>query len=444
MTDAVFRRDWSSPVPRVVRASGIELLDADGRRYLDAVSGIYVANIGYGLGEIGAAMARQAAQVPFVYAGDFATEAETTLAERVVALAPDGLAKAYFTSGGSEANEVAFKIARRYQRAGGNESRWRIASRWQSYHGATMATLAASGKVSRRRDFLPYMLDFPKLPAVSLYRAPLGLTAQAYGEEQVREVERRLIQEDPASIAAIIIEPVTGAGSGALVPPPGYIRGLRALCDRHDILLIADEVVTGFGRTGAAFASSNLEALPDIITFGKGVAAGYAPLAGVLISSKVIERLERAAPSSLFTGYTYSGHAVSCAAGLAVLDYLDRHDLIAQVRKRESAFLARAQAAFGRHQLVGDIRGKGALMGIEFVADRESRAPLDPALGFHRRVVEAARGLGLLVRGEAGVVDGVSGDHVLVAPAFNATEAELDEIFAMLAVAIEQAARSLH
>lgn len=439
---AVFRRDWSEPVPRIARAMGVLLEEAGGRCYLDAVSGIFVTNIGYGVDSVGQAMARQASEIPFVYAGDFATDAETQLAARLVAMAPPGFAKAYFVSGGSEANEVAFKMARKYQRARDRDGRWRIASRWQSYHGATIATLSASGKVSRRADFLPYMLDFPKLPAVNLYRRAESQSPEEFGADAVAEVERRIAQEDPASIAAIIVEPVTGAGSGALVPPPGYMRGLRALCDRYDILLIADEVVSGCCRTGPMFASAGMDGLPDIITFGKGVAAGYAPLAGVLLSEKVVAGIEGGQTSSLFTGYTYSGHAVSCAAGLAVLDVMQRENYAAVVESNTSWFFETARDLLD-HSVVGDIRGAGLLMGIEFVADRETRAPFPPSCRFYQRVIARARERDLLIRGENGCIDGVNGDHVMLAPAFCATREQLFTMLSLLRSAINDAVASL-
>jgi adenosylmethionine-8-amino-7-oxononanoate aminotransferase len=440
--DAVFRRDWTKSCPQIVNAEGLMLEDDQGRRYLDAVSGIFVVNIGYGVASVGEAMARQAAKIAFVYAGDFATEAETALAQKIVSLAPNGFSKAYFVSGGSEANEVAFKIARKYQRAKKRDSRWRIVSRWQSYHGATMATLSASGKVSRRSDFLPYMLDFPRAPTANAYRRPDGVAPEEYGRLCAEEIDRRIVQEDPASIAALIVEPLTGAGSGALVPPNGYMDTLRTVCDRHDILLIADEVVTGFGRTGEMFASQHFDVQPDIITFGKGIASGYAPLAGVLISDHVIRTIEASEATSLFTGYTYSGHAVSCAAGLEVLNVMERQGYVRKVREDGEWFFQEALSRLP-HPVVGDIRGRGFLMGVEFVEDRATKRPFAPEKKFYQRVITAAREKGLLIRGENGCIDGVHGDHILLAPSFCATRRELGDILDRLAEAIDRAARAV-
>ncbi len=436
MTEPVLRRTWRKSHPRIVRAEGIRLYDDAGYAFIDAVGGIYVNGIGYGVPEIGAAMAKQATDVAFVYAGDFATDAETELARKIIALAPAGFSKVYFTSGGSEANEVAIKLARKYQLLKQQHSRWRVVGRWNSYHGATMATLAASGKRSRKADYLPYMVDFAHVDAPNSYRDPDG------GAVCLARTERTIIQEDPRSIAAMIIEPITGAGTGALVPPKDYMQGLRQLCDAHDIVLIADEVVTGFGRTGTPFASDQFGMTPDIITFGKGVSSGYAPLGGVIVHERLVQAFERSGADGVFLGYTFSGHPVSCAAGNAVLDVLLRDNLVerAAILGERLFTLARQQL---RSQLVGDIRGRGLLMGIELVSDRASKTAFDPGKKVQQRVVAAAAKRGVIVRGETGCVDGVRGDHLLLAPPFVTSDADLVEIVARLAAALAEVEQEL-
>jgi adenosylmethionine-8-amino-7-oxononanoate aminotransferase len=255
-------------------------------------------------------------------------------------------------------------------------------------------------------------------------------------------VERRLLQEDPGSVAALIVEPITGAGSGAIVPPPGYFEELRRICDRHDLLLIGDEVVTGFGRTGAFFASAHFQATPDIITFGKGVSSGYAPLGGIILHRRVIDALDASEATGVFTGYTYSGHAVSCAAGLEVMRLLTEQDLTAKAAENGAWFIAEAKSRL-RHRIVGDIRGKGLLIGIEFVADRASKQPFPADCKVQPRIVAAALKRDLLIRGETGVVDGVRGDHLLLAPPLIASRAELDEILTRLAEAIDEVGADL-
>ena len=439
--DFVFRRSWGDHLPRVTHGSGPFLHTADGRAILDAVGGIFVVNVGYGVASIGQAMAKQASKVAFVYGGNFETDAENGLAEQVIALAPEGFGKAYFVSGGSEANEVAFKIARKYHLVGGQPERWRIMGRWQSYHGATMATLSVGGKVSRRREYRPYMLDFPRVTAPDPYRCPAGMTPEAYGRQCADEVERRILQEDPASLAAVIVEPVTGAGSGAVAPPPGYMERLREICDRFDLLLIADEVITGFGRTGRAFASQHFGMVPDLITFGKGVSSGYAPLGGVIIHQRVLDRFEKSDASSVFTGYTYSGHAVSCAAGLEVLRLLKEQELIERSAREGEAFLASAREKL-RSGIVGDVRGKGLFAAVEFVEDRATKKPFPAERKIQQKVVAAAMKRDLMIRGETGLVDGEQGDHILLAPHFISDRSVLTDILDRLADAIDEVAKT--
>lgn len=435
MSEPVLRRTWRKSHPRIVRAEGIRLYDDTGNALIDAVGGIYVNGIGYGVSEVGAAMAKQATDVAFVYAGDFATDAETELARKIIALAPPGFSKVYFTSGGSEANEVAIKLARKYQLLKQQHSRWRVVGRWNSYHGATMATLAASGKRSRKADYLPYMVDFPHVDTPNSYRDPDGAMAC------LARTERTIVQEDPRSIAAMIIEPITGAGTGALVPPTDYMQGLRQLCDIHDIVLIADEVVTGFGRTGTAFASDQFGMTPDIITFGKGVSSGYAPLGGVIVHERLVQAFEQSGADGVFLGYTFSGHPVSCAAGNAVLDVLQRDRLIERAAAIGERFFSLMRQVPSR--LIGDIRGRGLLMGIELVSDRESKAPFSPDVKVQQRVVAAAAKRGMIVRGETGCVDGVRGDHLLLAPPFITSDADLGEIVSRLGDALAEVEQEL-
>ena len=440
--DAVFRRSWGQRLPLITHATGASLHAADGRTFLDAVGGIYVVNVGYGVASIAEAMAKQARDIAFVYGGTFETAAENDLAAAIIELASPGFEKVYFTSGGSEANEVAFKIARKYQMLGSQPERWRILGRWQSYHGATMATLAAGGKVSRRREYRPYMLDFPRVTAPDPYRCPEGVSLEDYGRHCADEVERRIIQEDPASLAAVIVEPITGAGSGAVVPPPGYMERLRQICDRFDLLLIADEVITGFGRTGEPFASAHFQCVPDIITFGKGVSSGYAPLGGVIIHRRVIDRFDRSDATTVFTGYTYSGHAVSCAAGLEVMRLMKAGNLLRKA-SGDGSYMLNAMRERLKQPIVGDIRGKGLLLAVEFVADRNKKVPFPASAKVQQKIVDAAMKRNLLVRGETGVFDGEDGDHILIAPPFICDRTTLDDILDRLAQSIAEVSAAI-
>lgn len=439
--DYVYHREWRKEYPIAKRGEGVYLYDDHGRQFLDAVGGVYVVNIGHGLQEVAEAMADQARMIAFPYACLFTTEAELDLAECIIEMAPPGFGKAFFVSGGSEANEVAFKLARKYQMVKGRPERWRIVGRWQSYHGATMATLSAGGKAGRRADFQPYMLNFPHIDPPYCYRCPWGKTYPACGVACADALERLLVQEDANSIAAVICETIGGAASGAVVPTQEYFPRLREICDRNDLLLIVDEVITGFGRTGANFAIDHWGVSPDIITCGKGIGSGYAPLGAVLIKEHVYQALLASPYGNVFTGYTYSGHPVACAAGLAVLRYLRQNDLVRKAREDGEWFFTQAQALW-RHPCVGDIRGKGLFMGIEFVANRESRRPFEPPGIFIRAVVDEAWQRGLIVSGESGTIDGQSGEHILISPPLIATRAELGKMLDLLDQSIAAAERS--
>lgn len=435
--DFAYHREWRKEHPVAARGEGIYIHDENGRRYIDAVGGVYVVTIGHGVREVASAMAEQAASIAFPYAGAFTSAAELDLAEQVIEMAPKGFSKAYFVAGGSEANEVAFKLARKYQLVKGRTERWRILARWQSYHGSTMAALAASGKVTRRADFHPYMLNFPHVDPPYCYRCPWQATYPGCGVKCVQAVERALTHESSDTVAAIIVEPIGGAASGAVVPPPEYLPRLREICTREDIVFIADEVITGFGRTGAAFAVDHWDVVPDIITCGKGIGSGYAPLGAVLIHDRIYQALVSSPYASAFTGYTYSGHPVSCAAGLQVLRILRREGLIEKAREDGAWFFDNAQQ-LRRHSVVGDIRGKGLMLGIEFVADAQTKEPFDPSVGFAARVTEECWRRGMIVRSENGTIDGRRGEHIMLTPPLIATRDELSRIIGVLDEAIER------
>ena len=440
--DRLYHREWRKELPVAVRGEGVYIYDAQGRRFLDTVGGVYVVNVGHGLQEVVDAMYRQASAIAFPYAGSFTTESELRLAEEVIEMAPPGFAKAFFVTGGSEANEVAFKLARKYQLVKGRPQRWRIVGRWQSYHGATMATLSAGGKAGRRTEFLPYMHNFPHVDPPYCYRCPWGKTYPNCGIDCADAFERVIVQEDPGSVAGIICEPITGAASGAVVPPPEYFPRLRETCDRHDLVFIVDEVITGFARTGRNFAIDHWNVVPDIITCGKGIGSGYAPLGAVLIHERIHDAFLSSAESSVYTGYTYSGHPVTCAAGLAVLRYLRRNGLVDKAREDGEWFFAQAERLL-RYPWVGDIRGKGLFMGIEFVADAASRRPFESAGRFMRQVVDEAWTRQMIIRGETGTIDGRRGEHIILSPPLVATREEMTRMLDLLEESIVAAAKVL-
>jgi len=442
MPNHVYSRTWRSSLPTASKGSGVWVYDDTGKAYLDAVGGVYAVSIGHGVAEIGDAMAAQARAIAFPWAGKFTTEAEIELADRVIAMSPRGISRAYFVGGGSEANEVAIKFARKYHLVKRRPERWRIIGRWQSYHGATMGALAASGHVSRRSDFDPYLADFPHIPAPHCYACPFGATYPSCGLRCADELELTIRQEGAETIAAFIAEVVTGASSGAIVPPPEYYPRIREICDKYDILFIADEVITGFARTGANFGIDHWGVVPDLITCGKGIGSGYAPLGAVLLHERIMNVFEQSAATSVFTGYTYSGHPVTCAAGVAVLDYIREHDLVKRAETEGTWFLEQL-ASLERHPTVGQVRGKGFLAGVEFVADKETKAPLAPSTGFVERVVKEAWDRGMVLHAGRGTRDGVLGEHLLLAPPLVANRAELGQIVTILDEAITVAETAL-
>lgn len=428
MTPALFPRSFARTYPVAVRGEGVYLWDDQGRKYLDAAGQAAVVTIGYGVREVVEAMAGQARELPFVHTSQFHTPVAEALAEHIRRIAPGPLresARIHFTSGGSEATETALKLVRQYWVERGQPARYKVLSRWQSYHGSSLGALALTGNQRRRRPYAPLLPEFGHIAPCYCYRCPLGLEFPSCQVACADELERAIAREGAESVAGFIFEPVVGATTGA-VPPDGYLERIREICDRRDILLIADEVLTGMGRTGRQFAVEHWGVVPDLILLGKGVASGYAPLGAVVVSEKVWRALERG--SGFFEhGYTYQAHPVAVAAGLAVQQYSERMKLVEQSRRRGEYLAARLEA-LRELPAVGDVRGKGLLQTIELVADPKTRAPFPPEQGVAERVGEELRARGVLVYPMKGCADGWAGDHLMLAPPFVISEAELDRL----------------
>ncbi|HXE91736.1 MAG TPA: aminotransferase class III-fold pyridoxal phosphate-dependent enzyme [Terriglobales bacterium] len=441
---ALLRRSFLRPYPEAVRGRGAWLWDADGRRYLDLAGSAAVNFIGHGVGEVAEAMARQARALEFVHSSQFVTRVAEDFAAEVLAFAGEHFrgGKVYFTGGGSEAVETALKLARQYQVETGHARRFRILSRWQSYHGATLGALAVSGN-RRRRDIYVPMVRRPRqfehvgLPYCYRCAYECGRCARSYADE----VEQAL-EDSRSTTAAFIFEPVSGATLGAAVPPRGYLERVARMCRRRGVLLIADEVMTGFGRTGRNFAVEHFGVEPDILVAGKGIASGYAPLGAVIASRDVADAIARGS-GAFVHGFTYNAHPVAMAAGRAVLSYMRRKRLVPAA---DSARGGSAAAAFARAldllrqcRSVGDVRGIGLLRGVEFVAEKESKRPFPPKLDFAGRVAQAAARRGVLVYPMQGCVDGLRGDHLLLAPPAVITPQEIAWAVERLHAAIEEA-----
>ena len=435
--DELDRTHWLHPqadlggapgsVPRLVFESGegSTVRDAAGNEYIDALSGLWNVNIGWGRRELAEAAAEQMRKLSFESAyGGFGHRPGIALAERLAALTPGDLEVTFFASGGGEANDTAYKLARFYWKLRGEPRRVKIVSRLRDYHGLTYGATSATGLPMFWKDMEPLAEGFLHAPAPDPYRfAGEGSAA----DHHLGELERVIEQADPETVAAVIVEPVQGAG-GLIVPPPGYLRGVRELCDRRGLLLIADEVITGFGRTGSWFAGHTFDFTPDVLLFAKGVTSGYLPLSGVVLTRAVHDVL-RTLGGTLPHAFTYSGHPVACAVGVRNLEIMESEQLVERARMQGSKLLA-ALRQLERHEIVGDVRGVGLMCGVELVRDRVTKASFDPAAGTARKVV-----LGMLERGV--ITRALAGDVVGLAPPFVVTDEEIDRIVEALDGAIE-------
>ena len=423
----MLRRSFRKPYPMAVRGEGVYVWDGDGKRYLDFSGSAAVNFIGHGVREIADAMAEQARQLEFVHTSQFTTPVAEEFAQELLDFAGANFAggAVYFTCGGSESVETALKLARQYQVEIGQSNRHQILSRQQSYHGATLGALAVSGNRKRREIYLPMVREFEHVGIPYCYRCAFDCTDSCYncGQQYAAELEHAIEAAKGAAVqndvAGFIFEPMSGATLGAVTPPPGYLQAVAEICQRHGVLLIADEVMTGMGRTGRNFAIEHWAVAPDILITAKGLSSGYAPLGAVIASKKVVDAI--AAGSGAFLhGFTYNAHPVSVATGRAVLRRVRSLNLVqaadSEVTGTAGAALKIALESLRDLEAVGDVRGLGLLCGIEFVADKKTKAPFAPEKNFAGRVGQACLRRGLLVYPMQGCVDGVAGDHLLIAP----------------------------
>jgi len=443
---AVLRRSFRKAFPAAVRGEGVYIFDADGNRYLDFSGSAVVNFIGHGVQEISVAMAEQAAQLEFVHTSQFTTPVAEAYAEELLDFAGEHFrgGAVYFTSGGSESIETALKLARQYQVEMGQPNRYQVLSRQQSYHGSTLGALSVSGNRKRREMYLPMVKEFAHVGMPYCYRCKFDCTDSCYncGRQYAAELEQA-IAETKGAAAAFVFEPLSGATLGAVVPPPGYLEKISEVCRANGVLLIADEVMTGMGRTGINFAVDHWNIAPDILVAAKGLSSGYAPLGAVIACKKVIAAI--AAGSGAFLhGFTYNAHPVSAAAGRAVL----RHIMSNQLLQAADAQKAGTAAHTLRKELdtlldvahVGDVRGLGLLLAVEFVSDKTTKEPFAAQKAFSTRVGRLAAQRGVLVYPMQGSVDGISGDHILIAPPAVITEEQIHWAVKELRAAVVEAA----
>jgi adenosylmethionine-8-amino-7-oxononanoate aminotransferase len=427
----VFHRRLAHLHPLAERGNGIYLWDKKGRRYIDGSSGAAVVNIGHGLTEIAQAIAEQAAQVAYVHGTVFSTDILEKYSERLAALTPITTPRFYYLSSGSEAVETAIKFVRQVKLARGEAARSVVISRWGSYHGATLGALAVTGKPKMRTLFAPLVHDQPHIPPPYCYRCPFGATYPSCDLACAQALETEILHQGVDRVMAFIAEPMGGATLGAVVPPEDYWRRIASICDRYGLLLIADEVMTGFGRTGRWFGIQHFGVEPDIITMGKGVTAGYFPLSITAVRDSEVQAVLNA-HGDFAHGSTFSHHAVGAAAAQATLDYIEQHNLVTAASNLGTYLGKQLEAELGELPCVGDIRGLGMLWGVEFVADRKTKEPFSPEIQFNRRVGDQAFERGIIFYPGSGSVDGVRGDHLLIAPPFIITETELDDMVGLL------------
>lgn len=418
---------------RAASASGIYVYDTEGKRYLDGSSGPLAANIGHSIPEILAAMERQLHRMTFAHSAEFTSEAQERAADLVVSFAPPGLSRVFFVSGGSEATETAIKLVRQYWVDAGRPTKYKIISKRASYHGATLGALSASGFASRRKPYGPLLLPFPQIPEVHCRRCPYGLTYGRCAIECATGLEVAIQKEGAETVAAFIAEPLSGAANAAVVPPPEYFPIIREICNRYDVLLIADEVMTGFGRTGANFALDHWKVTPDILVCAKGLGAGYVPIGAVVAHERIADQVVRAS-GRFIHGHTYAGNPLACATAAAVLEYVRTHALVAAAR-RKGEVLRRELEALRPLPGVVEVRGLGLMWGIEFAVPPTHPAAAAPGAA----VVAAARRSGLLVYPAGGALPGSVVNQILVGPPLVITEDEIAELGRLLRGSVQEA-----
>jgi hypothetical protein len=439
----VFPRQIGARLPVVSHGEGLYVFDVDGNRYLDASGGPAVSCLGHSDPDVIAAIKQQLDRIAFAHTSFFTSSVAEDLAEHLIEEAPHGFGKVYFAGSGSEAIEGAIKMSRQFFVQAGKPEKTKFISRHQSYHGATLGALPLGGVEWRRKLYAPLTMECSFIPACYAYRhrAP-GESEEAYGLRVADALETEILRLGPENVAAFVAETIVGAAAGAVPAVPGYFRRIREICDKYDVLLILDEVMCGMGRTGTTFACAQEAVVPDLICIAKGLGAGYQPIAAVVVSDRVYDAF--AGGSRIFHhGQTYMGHPTVCAAALAVQRKIRSQNLLENVAEQGSRLMEGLRQRLGDHPNIGDIRGRGLFVGIEFVADRDSKKPFDPEHKLHARIKQAAFGRGLICYPAGGTVDGRRGDHVILAPPFIVRSHDVERIIDLFALSVDDAIAGL-
>jgi adenosylmethionine-8-amino-7-oxononanoate aminotransferase len=430
----VFHYNMNDEIRVLNYGEGIYLFDQDGNKYIDGTGGPAVVSIGHGVKEIGEAYKKQSDKSAYVYRSHMTNKPIELFAQYVSEMTQADLDKVFFVSSGSEANEMATKMAIQYQKEKGFPLRDQIISRWGSYHGITTGALSMSGHLPRRKHYAKSLLPYPKIPAPHCYRCPEGRKYPSCDIICAHRLRDSIINTGPENVAAFLAEPIIGASVGAVTPPPEYYKIIRDICDEYEIVFIADEVMTGFGRTGKNFAMEHFQVVPDMITFGKGASSGYFPLAGIVITQKTFNTLASSQGGLFVPGHTYSGNPVGGAVGVAVIEYCRKHKLFERVNKLSPLLKEGLENLKEKHSIVGDVRGKGFLTGLEIVKDKKTREPFkfDKPGKVINSLAAKCMNNGLIIYPGSGAIDGFLGEHTLIAPPFIISESQINDMIAIL------------
>lgn len=432
MQSHILHRHGKFVLPKIAAGDGPYLIDTDGKKYLDACGGAAVSCLGHSNQVVKNAIHAQIDAIPYAHTSFFTSEIAEQLADKLVKDAPDNIDRVYFVTGGSEANEAALKLARQYFVEIDQPQRKYFIAREQSYHGNTIMTLAIGGNEWRKQTFRPILPKANLIPPCFAYRHQNETESdEAYGLRSANELETKILELGAENVIAFIAEPVVGATAGAVPPAPGYFKRIREICDQYGILLILDEVMCGMGRCGTKYTCTEEDIDPDIITIAKGLGGGYQPIGAALLSKTINDAIENG--SAFFQhGHTYLSHPTVCAAALAVQNEIDSRQLLENVRLRGNQLKSALQDAFGDYPYVGDIRGRGLFIGIEFVKDKAEKEPFPVSFPLHSLLKKAAMDAGLMIYPSSGTIDGQRGHHALIAPSFIIQDTHIDEIIEKL------------
>ena len=440
----VFYRNQNWHYPRIERGQGIYLYGEDGKEYIDGCSGSAVANIGHGNKEVAEFAKEQTERIAFTHLSRWTVDVIEDCAEKVASWCPEGLDHVYFVSGGSEATETAMKMARQYyvERDGVQSSKWKIISKWNSYHGATLGSLSMTGTIGRRKVYDPMLANFPKINQFYHYRNPWGAeTLYETSVKAAQELETEILRHGPQNVAAFITEPVVGSAAPGAYPEKIYFDMVREICDKYDILFIMDEVMAGSGRTGETMASKLFDANPDIIAVAKGLSSGYTPMGAAVCNRKVFDAIMVDGSGNFIHGHTYASNPLSCGISLKVMEIIEREEFIQNCAVQGEYLMEKMQDLY-KYPIVGDIRGKGLMIGMEFVRDKETKEPFDSSMKMNAKINNACMEEGLVLYPGGGSANG-KGDHVLIAPPINITKDEVDSLYERMENGIKKVCESL-